>query len=46
MGMNVNWNTFNMKPMIEYHGLYLKYDVLMLADVFEKFRNSSLDNYE
>ena len=44
--MNMNWNTFNMKTMNEYDGLYLKYDVLMLADVFEKFRNSSLDNYE
>ena len=46
MGMNMNWNTFNMKTMNEHHGLYLKCDVLMLADVFEKFRNSSLDNYE
>ena len=46
MGMSMNWNTFNMKKMNEHHNLYLKYDVLMLANVFEKFRNSSLDNFE
>ena len=31
-----------MKKMKDYHELYLKCDALMLADVFEKFRNSSL----
>ena len=40
------WNTFQMKTMKNNHGLYLKYDVLLLADVFEKFRNNSLKNYE
>ena len=34
-----------MKTMKDYHGLYLKCDVLLLADVFEKFRNNSLKNY-
>ena len=28
-----------MKTMKYYHGFYLKYVVLLLADVFEKFRN-------
>ena len=31
--------------MIEYHYLYLKCDVLMLDDVFEKIRNRCLDKY-
>ena len=34
-----------MKTMKDYHDLYLKCDVLLLADVFEKFRNNSLKNY-
>ena len=34
-----------MKTMKDYHDLYLKCDVLLLADVFEKFRNSRLKNY-
>ena len=34
-----------MKTMIEYHYLYLKCDVLMLDDVFEKIRNRCLDKY-
>ena len=31
--------------MKDYHDLYLKCDFLLLADVFEKFRNNSLKNY-
>ena len=34
-----------MKTMKDYHDLYLKCDVLLLADVFEKFGNNSLNNY-
>ena len=34
-----------METMKDYHDLYLKCDVLVLADVFEKFRNNSLKNY-
>ena len=34
-----------MKTMKDYHNLYLKSEVLLLADVFGKFRNNSLKNY-
>ena len=30
-----------MKTMKDYHDLHLKGDVLLLADVIEKFRNNS-----
>ena len=36
------WKKFEMKMMKNYHDLHLKCDVLLLADVFEKFRNNSL----
>ena len=39
------WNKFEIKMMKDYHSLYLKWDVLLLTDVFEKFRNNSLKNY-
>ena len=34
-----------MKTMKDYHEFYLKCNVFLLADVFEKFRNKSLKNY-
>ena len=34
-----------MKTIKDYHNLYFKCDVLLLADVFEKFKNRCLENY-
>ena len=36
------WNKFKMEAIKDYRGLYLKCDVLLLADVFEKYRNNIL----
>ena len=40
------WTTFKLESMGQYHDLYLKSDVLLLADVFEKFRKTCLQYYE
>ena len=37
------WDKFEMKTMEDYHGLYLKWYRLLLADVFEEFWNNSLN---
>ena len=39
------WNKFEMKNMGDYHDHYLKKDVLLLADVYEKFTDTCLKNY-
>lgn len=40
------WRDMNIKTMGEYHDLYLLCDVLLLADVFERFRSVSMKSFK
>ena len=40
------WNNFNCKTFKDYHDLYLKMDVLILADAMETFRQFFLEHHE
>ena len=39
------WSEFGIKNLGEYHDLYLRTNVILLANVFEAFRKVCLDNY-
>ena len=39
------WNIFQMRNFGDYHNLYLKCDVLLLADVCEAFRKQGMSNF-
>ena len=40
------WNTFRIKHLGEYHDLYVQIHTLLLADVFEKFREKCIEIYQ
>ena len=40
------WDVFKIKSLGEYHDLYVQSDTLLLADIFENFRNMCLNVYE
>ena len=40
------WEHYNCKTLLDYHNLYLKTDVLILADAFEKFRKFFIKYHE
>lgn len=39
------WSEFNCQTFADYHDLYLKSDILILADVFEKFRATTMTSF-
>ena len=39
------WEVFEKRDQGEYHDLYVQSDILLLADVFEKFRDACIEIY-
>ena len=40
------WRVFQCRTMGDYHDVYLKSDVILLADVFESFRDTAMETYK
>ena len=40
------WGVFKIKNLGEYHDLYVQSDTLLLADIYENFRNMCLEKYQ
>ena len=39
------WNEFNLRNLGDYYDLYLKMDVILLANVFEEFKSTCIKHY-
>ena len=39
------WDVFEIRNLGEYHDLYVQTDTLLLADVYEKFRDKCVEIY-
>ena len=39
------WEEFGLKNLGEYHDLYLRTDVILISNIFEKFREVCIENY-
>ena len=40
------FKNFNNKNLVDFHDLYVQSDILLLADVFENFKNKCIEIYE
>ena len=40
------WEVFEIKNRAEYHDLYVQSDILLVADVFENFRDKCVEIYK